>query len=211
MHLHALPKSRTDAKEIEVEVRLMKLRLFTGAVIVMCLSLLGFGTMAYFTAENTAHNVITSGNIKIELQEWADEDKKIPFPKEGIDGMRPGAEATKVVEVKNTGSNAAYVRVWVEKNFTLSEGVTGETDTDLIKIDFNDTSWTLGEDGYYYYNKALEPGDVTEALFTSVGFDPDMGNLYQKSTASVEVTAYAVQVANNGETVMDAKGWPERK
>ena len=65
--------------------------------------------------------------------------------------------------------------------------------------------------GQHGLRHALEPGDVTEALFTSVGFDPDMGNLYQKSTASVEVTAYAVQVANNGETVMDAKGWPERK
>ena len=83
----------------------MKRRLFAGAVIVMCLSLLGFGTLAYFTAEDTAHNVITSGDIDIELQEWADEEKTIPFPEEGISGVMPGTETTKIVEVKNTGSN----------------------------------------------------------------------------------------------------------
>ena len=60
----------------------MKRRLFAGAVIVMCLSLLGFGTLAYFTAEDTAHNVITSGDINIELQEWADEEKTTPFPED---------------------------------------------------------------------------------------------------------------------------------
>ena len=189
----------------------MKRRLFAGAVIVMCLSLLGFGTLAYFTAEDTAHNVITSGDIDIELQEWADEEKTIPFPEEGISGVMPGTETTKIVEVKNTGSNPAYIRVAVEKKIALADGVQGEPDSGLMEIDFDETSWTLGEDGYYYYKEALEPGEVTEALFASVSFDPDMGNLYQKSTASVEVTAYAVQVANNGETVMDAKGCPERK
>ena len=188
----------------------MKRRLFAGAVIAMCLSVLGFGTLAYFTAEDTAHNVITSGDIDIELLEWADEEKTVPFPAEGVSGVMPGTETTKIVEVKNTGSNAAYVRVGGEKEIRLSHGVEGEPDSGLMKIDFDETSWTLGDDGFYYYKEALQPGAVTEALFASVSFDPGMGNLYQNSTASVEVTAYAVQVDNNGGTVMDANGWPEK-
>ena len=35
-----------------------------------------------------------------------------------------------------------------------------------------------------------------------------MGNEYQNATATVNVSAQAVQNANNGDTVMDAKGWP---
>lgn len=187
----------------------MKRRLLAGAVIVMCLSLLAYGTLAYFTAEDTAHNVITSGEIAIELQEWADEEKTTPFPADGVSGVMPGTDVTKIVEVRNTGSNDAYIRVRVEKEILLPDGVEGEPDAGLMNIDFDQTCWTLGEDGYYYYKEALKPGAVTEPLFASVSFDPAMGNLYQNSSARVDVTAYAVQAANNGEGVMDAQGWPE--
>lgn len=187
----------------------MKRKLLAVAVTVICLSMMAYGTLAYFTAEDTAHNVITSGEIDIELQEWADAEKTTPFPEDGVSGVMPGTEVTKIVEVKNTGANDAYIRVKVEKEFVLSEGVEGETDSGLMKIDFDETYWTLGEDGYYYYKTALEPGAVTEPLFASVSFDTTMGNIYQNSTAKVDVTAYAVRVANNGDSVMDAKGWPE--
>ncbi|MBS6396745.1 MAG: SipW-dependent-type signal peptide-containing protein [Clostridiales bacterium] len=187
----------------------MKQRLLAGAVIVMCLSLLTYGTLAYFTAEDTAHNVITSGEIDIELQEWADEEKTIPFPADGMNDVMPGTDVTKIVEIRNTGSNAAYIRVKVETEIVLPEGIEGEPDSGLIKIDFNEACWTLGEDGCYYYNEALEPDAVTEPLFTTVSFAPAMGNIYQNSTAKVDVSAYAVQAANNGDGVMDAKGWPE--
>ena len=40
-------------------------------------------------------------------------------------------------------------------------------------------------------------------------FDVKMDNRYQGSTATVDVVAQAVQTANNGDTVMDAKGWPK--
>ena len=35
-----------------------------------------------------------------------------------------------------------------------------------------------------------------------------MGNVYQNSTAHVDVNAYAVQYANNGTGALDAAGWP---
>lgn len=187
----------------------MKRRLYAGAVIVMCLSLLVYGTLAYFTAEDTAHNVITSGEIDIELQEWADEEKTMQFPENGVSGVMPGTDITKIVEVRNTGSNDAYIRIKVEKEIVLPEGVEGEPDSGLMKIDFDETYWEKGDDGYYYYVKALNPGAVTEPLFASVSFDSAMGNIYQNSTAKVDVTAYAVQAANNGDGAMDAKGWPK--
>ena len=36
-----------------------------------------------------------------------------------------------------------------------------------------------------------------------------MGNEYQNSVANIVIDAQAVQVANNGADVMEAKGWPE--
>ena len=96
----------------------MKRKLIAAAVAVICLSLLACGTLAFFTDEDTVHNVITSGNIDIELQEWADEEKTTPFPEDGVSGVMPGTDVTKIVEVKNTGSNDAYVRVKVRRNLS---------------------------------------------------------------------------------------------
>ena len=188
----------------------MKRKLFAGAVIAICLSLIAYGTLAYFTAEDTARNVITSGGIDIQLREWADKEKTTPFPEDGVSGVMPGTEITKIVEVENTGSGDAYIRVRVEKDIVLSEGTEGDPDTGLMVLDFDDTCWTLGEDGFYYYNEALKPGAVTEPLFASVSFDPGMGNLYQNSTATVSVIAQATQVVHNGGSALEAAGWPAK-
>lgn len=187
----------------------MKRRMFAVAVIAGCLSLMVYGTLAYFTAEDTAHNVITSGEIDIELLEWADEGKTTPFPEDGISGVMPGTEVTKIVEVKNTGSNDAWIRVRVEKKILLSEGAEGESDSSLMQLNVDESSWIPGEDGFYYYNEILKSGDVTKPLFATVSFESSMGNLYQNSTATVDVSAYAVQADNNGQTAQDANGWPE--
>lgn len=185
----------------------MKRKLLVGALGCICLSALAGGTLAYYTAENTAHNVITTGGIDIAVQEWADEDKTTPFPENGVNDVMPGTAVTKIVEVQNTGANDAYIRIKVDKSITLAGE--GEPDLDLLTLDFNDTDWTTGEDGYYYYNEILAPGEVTEPLFTTVSFDTGMNNLYQNSTAAVDVAAYAVQADNNGDTVLEAQGWPD--
>lgn len=187
----------------------MKKKLLIGAFLCICLSIVAGGTLAYFTAENTAHNVITTGGIDIALQEWSDEQKVTPFPENGIDDVMPGTSVTKIVEVKNTGSNEAYIRVKVDKNIALDGE--GDPDLDLLELDLNTENWTEGEDGYYYYNEALAPDGVTEPLFTKVTFAGSMNNIYQNSSASVDVTAYAVQVANNGDTALEANGWSETK
>ena len=187
----------------------MKKKILSIAGLMICFSLSAAGTMAYFTAEEKVHNVITTGDIDIELVEWGDEGRTEPFPEEGVDGVMPGSEVTKIVEVANTGGNAAWVRVKVEKAIRLDQSQGGEeADLDLLTVDINTAYWTE-KDGFYYYGKALEPGDTTEPLFTSVAFAGAMDNLYRNAQASVTVQAYATQAANNGAAVMDAKGWPE--
>lgn len=185
-----------------------KRRLLIVALLVAILAISGMGTLAYFTAEDTAHNVITSGGIDIELQEWADKDKTQPFPEDGVTGVMPGTSVTKIAEVKNTGTGTAWVRVSVAKSIQLKDAPDGTAaDLSLLVLDIDTTKWTE-KDGWYYYNEMLQPGDTTPPLFTAVSFSENMPNLYQEATAKIDVKAQAVQAANNGDTVLEAAGWP---
>ena len=182
----------------------MKRKLLILSVLVICVATLAAGTLAYFTSEGTAHNVITTGGVDITLQEWADEGKKTPF--EDLTGIMPGTTVTKIAEIKNTGASEAWVRVKVEKNIQLKGE--GEVNPDLVELALDTANWTE-KDGYYYYNKALKPGEVTAPIFSAVTFNASMGNEYQNATATVDVYAQAVQTANNGATALEAQGWPK--
>ena len=181
----------------------MKRKLLILSVLVICVATLAAGTLAYFTSEGTAHNVITTGGVDITLQEWADEGKTKPF--EDLTGIMPGMTVTKIAEIKNTGASEAWVRVKVEKNIRLAGE--GEVNPDLVELALDTANWTE-KDGYYYYNKALKPGEVTAPVFSAVTFNASMGNEYQNATATVDVYAQAVQTANNGKTALNAQGWP---
>lgn len=177
------------------------------SAIAITAALAAYGTAAYFTAEDTATNVITAGNVKIQLVErMKSGDELVPFT--DAVGVMPGARVSKIAQVENTGSQPAWIRVSVAKAVELAQGVEGEIDLSLVTLDINTEYWTE-RDGFYYYNTALEPGKTTEPLFTEVAFDESMSNLYQDSRAVITVNAYATQKANNGTSAADAKGWPE--
>ena len=183
----------------------MKRKLLIVSVLAILVAVTAAGTLAYFTDTGTAHNVITTGNVDIELKEWADKARTQPF--ENKTGVMPGMEVTKIVEVKNTGTGAAFLRLYVEKNVYGADQKPMKSDP--VSLDFDNRNWTYSEsEGYYYYNRPLEPGKTTEPLFTTVTFDPLMGNEYQNASAHVKVIAYAVQSANNGDSPQAAKGWP---
>ena len=182
----------------------MKRKFLILSVLALCFSLFAAETIAYFTADSKAHNVITTGGVQIAVQEWADEDRQTPF--EDLTGIMPGMTVTKIAEIRNTGASEAWVRVKVEKNIRLQGE--GTPDIGLVELTLNTADWTE-RDGYYYYTKALKPGEVTAPIFTAVTFGTAMGNEYQNATATVDVFAQAVQTANNGATVLDAQGWPK--
>ena len=184
----------------------MKKKILIAAAVVLALAIAAGGTLAYFTSRTVVHNVITTGEIKIDLIE------KMQTPNGLVDfedqsGVMPDTEVSKIVSVKNVGKNDAFIRVQVEKTVTLRDGVNATPDLDLIQIDYDTEHWTL-RDGYYYYNEILEPGEETEVLFSAVSFAPEMGNEYQNAEVAISVLAEATQVANNGATALEASGWP---
>lgn len=202
----------------------MKKRIFTVAAIAGCLAILASGTLAYFTAEETAHNVITSGAIDIELVEKMIDEKgnEIDFPENGISGVMPGDTISKIVSVKNTEEKDAWIRIWVNtaisepgdpitnptiKNLPLIINVDGK-EIELVSFTADAENW-IYQDGYYYYKNPVPAGESTAPLFKEVEIAPEMGNAYQNCKVMIDVKAEAVQYANNGSTVLEALGWPE--
>ena len=78
------------------------------------------GTFAYFTAEDQVSNTFTIGSVKIEIYEndEATEEDTIEFgPLTPIVNVEAPSEDVsyieKVVDVKNIGNNAAYIRTHI--------------------------------------------------------------------------------------------------
>lgn len=184
-----------------------KKKIFALALVAICLSLVAYGTLAYFTDVDRATNVITMGTVDIDIEEWSkSEDSETLKPFVGPIGVLPGQTVSKIVQIKNIGTGTAYVRVSLEKIIELAEDRSGEVDLSLISYDINSEDWTL-VDGYYYYNKPLQPNSTTTPLLKNVIFANNMDNMYQHSKVTIKIAAEATQAANNGTDALTAAGW----
>lgn len=187
----------------------MKRKRFACALLLLLVSVSAYGTVAYFTAEGAARNVITAArHFGIEIVESAVKEDGTQIPFENVSGVMPGCEVSKIAQVRNTGEADAYIRVQAESRILLAQGVEGTADPHLVSLDFNRVDWTE-RDGYYYYDRALKPGELTAPLFTTVTFASTMDCRYQNCTVVIDVNAYATQSANNGAVPWNAQGWTE--
>ena len=173
------------------------------AAVLCCLSVMATGTIAYFTAEETAYNVITTGVLSMDLVEETTGGE--PWPDgERICGVVPGMIVDKVPYVVNDGGIDFYTRLSMTMKVTGADG--NELSAEYISLDINETEWTE-KDGYYYYNEIVAPTEKTEPLFTKVTFAKEMPNAYMNAQIEIEVAAEAVQSKNNGDSALTASGW----
>ena len=121
----------------------MKKRFFACALLVLCLSVVTEGTLAYFTAEDVAHNVITSGGVDIAIREWQDPDGDgtwEPYPEEPQSVM-PGSVLSKIVTVVNEDAES-YIRAKFVVTVTDAAGETMELDAaakaKLVRLNVQD-------------------------------------------------------------------------
>ncbi len=181
-------------------------------MLVLVLEIIPGTTLAFYTTNGIATNVITAGNIEIELIEEAEDENGARVPFENVTDATPGDSFSKIPMVVNTGEYTAWVRVSSKISVTLADGVTTETGFEYADIDYDTTNWEY-RDGYWYYLSPLEAGATTAPLFTKVSFDMGITNDYGECTVSVKIMAHAVQHVHNGDsegqTVFDAIGWPE--
>ena len=190
----------------------MKKRIFAFAVVVICLSILASTTLAYFTDTAVARNVITSGGVDIAIEEWQETPEgMIPYPDQHIRVM-PATQVSKIVTVRNLDARS-FIRVKLELTLLDEEEQVMDIDAEemekIIHLIMNTQDWTE-KDGWWYYGAAVNTNEATLPLMTAVEFDgPNMTNEYQNCTVLIDVTAQAVQTANNGTSAIDALGWPE--
>ena len=194
----------------------MKGKMLAMAAALLCMVTVIGGTAAYHTYPDVAHNVITTEGVDIELRETMLEkgpggaSREVPFPGR-IENVMPHSSASKIVRVENKTGTDAWLRARLIITVTGKDGQQlplDEGDVQLVTPAGADELWEK-EPGseWYYYTKPLAGDAVTEPLLREVAFAPQMGNAYQESTVTVRVEAEAVQLANNGTTVYEARPW----
>lgn len=184
----------------------MKKKILYIAAIIICLSIITSGTLAYFTAADTARNVITTGGVSVRVVEQVDNGTLQPYPSQPIPVI-PTAKVSKIVSVRNL-EQPAWVRVNYDTVVYDAAGnqmdIPAEEREQVFLISPDTSSWTL-KNGWWHYNTALNTNETTKPLFEQVVFSgPHMDNKYQNCTVEIIVTAQAVQTAHNDEAF-----WPE--
>lgn len=193
----------------------MKKKIFAVAVIAICLSIFACGSLAYFTAEGTATNIITTGGVDIRVEEFQQTASGLaPYPSQAI-AIMPGTTVSKVVTVKNLEARS-FIRVSMTLVVKDADGavldIPAQELEKVITIAVNTQDWVQkeGDAKWWYCSSIAESGASTAPFIRQVVFDgPAMTNEYQNCTVEVLITAQAVQAANNGETVLEAAGWKE--
>ena len=176
--------------------------------LLIVVALVGYQTIAYFTAEGTTKNTITTGSLDIELFNLAiDENGETGALETEITHILPGDTCSQMPYVKNTGTEAFYARVNLSSKITKNE----EEMPNILVFNINKEKWKLDEDGWYRYVDIIEPGEtVPHPLFTEVHFPGvEMNNSYVGTTSTVSIKAQAVQAEYNEHAdVLDVQGWP---
>lgn len=145
-------------------------------------------TLASFNSSLITNNVVTFGNISVELIDIYERQ----------DDVKPGQIVDKVVSAKNNGNNTEYVRIHVEKNWSENGEILTDKDSGYIELILaNPDLWVYGDDGYYYYQEPLEPNETAENLIESFTLDRDWNmEGYFGLDGNITVRAEAIQYDN---------------
>ena len=167
----------------------MKKKILTVALVVALLAIMVTGTLAYFTDQDEVTNTFTVGSVKIEVYENGEETPDAIKP---LGVLTPVVSDTasddvsykdKVVDVKNTGKNDAYIRVHIAMPTAL---------VDYLHLDVTRDGWstpvlteaTVERVDYtvitYDYLTPVAPNAFTAELLQGV---------YLKSNVDLEETA----------------------
>jgi len=178
-----------------------KIIAIAAAIILAAIAVTG-ATLAWFTAEDTATNVLTTGKIGISILENGEvQEEGLAFT-----GVMPGDTKDKAVTVKTDADSA---NAWIRAKVEISWGEDSLLLPSMILIEYNDTNWTAGTDGWYYYKTEVVANTETASLFSTVKLSTEAGNTYAGQTATINVIAEAVQSAHNGNSAQDALSWTE--
>lgn len=183
----------------------IKLKMTAIALVAIVFTVFTQGTLAFFTTVGKATNVVTSGNIKFVIHETTDQGT--PFPERGV-YVKPGDIVSKQVSIENICAHPFYLRV------KIVSGIEGRTLSaeECYQLNIDLEHWKYSDDGWYYYQGIVQPGEKTPYVFSEVRIVNNQ--VYSGETLTLSVVAHAVQSENNPLTEGDystANGWPKEE
>ena len=191
-------------------------KLLTLILALACIAAAAGGSIAYFTTERMTTSTVSAGSVKLRallLEEKAGQRRAADAQVE----LLPGESCSRIAAAENIGKANVWVRARVEIIFSPAAGaartyVLGANGSaeglDTVRAaGLNEADWTY-KDGYWYYGKALAPGETTAPLFTGLRFEGEMNNDYEGSRIGLHVDMQATQSVHNGESALLAGGWP---
>lgn len=193
----------------------MKKKVLVIAVAVALIAIMVSTSLAYFTSVDQVKNTFTIGSVLIDIWENNEptdsdtlvfEKPLVPVVKQDVEND-PGF-ADKVVKVKNTGKNDAYIRTHIAIPTELVEYLALQFTTDGWTPRQSSTTATVGNISYtvytYDHTAAVVPGGFTAELLqgaylkSNVDLEEDAsGNLvFVLRNSEGEITATSSFVAH---------------
>ncbi|MFA6947519.1 MAG: hypothetical protein WCQ72_00890 [Eubacteriales bacterium] len=163
------------AKRHARRVGTMKIILLALSAVIIVSSCIG-GTVAWIYAHDNVTNSFTTAKVTHELHETMEENVK------------------EDVSVKNTGNIDTYIRVALIPAWTEDGCIRADLAVDgTYEVEWGDTAdWRKGGDGYYYYTKAVAPGEFTTILIKSCKPTAD-GEQYDGMTFTLDINVQSIQ------------------
>ncbi len=168
------------------------------------------GSLAWFTSKDEVTNTFSTasdgsngGNPEagIKIHEI--------FDAVAAGKVLPGSEVNKDVRVQNKATYDQVIRVKFEKVWKANgkpDVSLDKLDKDLILLGYQNLSttnpgeankWIEGEDGYFYFNAKIAPGEYTEYLLDHVILSNEADNQYKDFGYDVIVKAESIQASND--------------
>ena len=174
------------------------------AALILCITGVTYGTLAYFTDKDTRANVITIGHVTGTLTETDEHMRDDNTTGKVYTNVKPGDVLDKDPTVTlDKESEDAYVRVSINyEGLTKEQALAIENNLDIS------AGWTKSEDGYYYYNEILsnKTGAINSSkVFSKVTIPTEWGNEIAGITFNINVKAEFIQ-SDNFTPVTDEAG-----
>lgn len=166
-----------------------KKRLAVAGLSVGLVAVAGIGaTLAYFTDQDAATNVVEMGHVDIELEEPQFSEN---HENNTISNVVPNQKITKdptITVVK--GSEDCYLRAQV-----TTTGLTTEQTQQILETTNVNSDWVIGTDGYLYFQSKVEATDASKdvVLFDTVTIPAAWGNEVADLKFEINILAEAIQ------------------
>lgn len=177
-------------------------------ILFICLFLLAT-TIAFITKSLTTNNVITFGNLKMELIQTTlnDKNQEIEITENDNLDITNNSKVIRIAKVKNLGKHSFYTRI----SLNMLGVDSNEQAIDMKKLytyHINGQDW-IYKDGWLYYTKKINENEQASNLNIEIDFDINqITNQYPKGKFKFNINAEVVQAENNENEILNVIGWP---